>query len=137
MFHSNPQPGCSELLSPNRPVCHIHLLLFHRTSIQLLVEGRKKQPLRYSLLRFLEKQEMKIVHFVPVGSFIIGQERKKAKQSMNGRELEQRVKKVIGPDGRGSVTSIASQAEQQISQARGSAAWELTARALLSTPPRD
>lgn len=63
--------------------------------------------------------------------------RKKAKQSMNGRESEQRVEKVIGPDGRGSVTSIASQAEPQISQARGSAAWELTARALLSTPPRD
>lgn len=44
--------------------------------------------------------------------------------------------KVIGLDG-GSVTPVASQARPQISQARGSAEWELTAEATSSMPPGD
>lgn len=42
-----------------------------------------------------------------------------------------------GGDGRGSLTSVASQARPQISQARGSAEWELTAGAVRSMPPGD
>lgn len=62
----------------------------------------------------------------------------RGRKGETGKESELRRwgEKVIGVDG-GGVTSVASQARPQISQARGSAECELTAGAMRSMPPGD
>lgn len=72
---------------------------------------------------------------VPAGSFITGLQRKN-RGNWERERIDAMGEKVIGLDG-GSVTPVASQARPQISQARGSAEWELTAGATSSMPPGD